>query len=108
VLSASGIWCVARIARFSTGTRPMFRFTIRDVLWLMAVVGVALSLLLGWLRGAARLRATTRQLQNAEQLESWLLKSLDDGNNKIMRLEAEVGRLKGETTDHSSSTNSGR
>jgi len=34
----------------------LFRFTIRDVLWLMVVVGVALSMWLGWSRDAAALR----------------------------------------------------
>ena len=34
----------------------MFRFTIRDVLWLMVVVAVALTLWLGWTRETATLR----------------------------------------------------
>jgi hypothetical protein len=35
---------------------PMFRFTIRDVLWLTVVVAIALALWLGWSRELAALR----------------------------------------------------
>jgi hypothetical protein len=34
----------------------VFRFTIRDVLWLMVVVAVALTLWLGWSRETAKLK----------------------------------------------------
>jgi predicted Holliday junction resolvase-like endonuclease len=34
----------------------MFRFTIRDVLWLTVVVAVALTFWLGWSRNIAKLR----------------------------------------------------
>ena len=34
-----------------------FRFKIRDLLWLMVVVGMALTLWLGWSRESARLKA---------------------------------------------------
>ncbi len=48
----------------------MFRFTIRDVLWMTVVVAVALSLWLGWSREVVALReesATT--LRNAVAAE---------------------------------------
>ena len=40
----------------------MFRFTIRDVLWLTVVVGVGLSLGIGWWRDRLALKATRKDL----------------------------------------------
>ena len=40
----AGDWSVCLVEAFSFETRAMFRFTIRDVLWLMVVVALAL----GW------------------------------------------------------------
>ncbi len=44
----------------------MFRFTIRDLLWLMVVVSVALSLWLGWSRDVAKIRVESDRLLQSE------------------------------------------
>jgi hypothetical protein len=48
----------------------MFRFTIRDLLWLMVVVGLALSLWLGWSRDVAKLKKESEKEIAAERDQS--------------------------------------
>ncbi len=52
----------------------MFRFTIRDVLWLTVVVAVGLTLGLGWWR---------EHRHYATQTEAWI--NLPDGGRVLLR-----------------------
>jgi len=72
----------------------MFRFTIRDVLWLTVVVGVALTIWLGWSREIATLReesATT--LRNAVAAERDKAKKTMSGFAEAYRKELIKSKL---------------
>ena len=56
----------------------MFRFTIRDVLWLTVVVAVALTLWLGWSREIAMLRE-----ESATKLRNEIAAERDKAQKKI-------------------------
>lgn len=82
------------------------RFTIRDVLWLTAVVAVALALHLGWSREVARMRAANAaqvakirgevvaEREKAKTRMSAILSRQLDLMVKSKKLEAQVGRLR--------------
>jgi hypothetical protein len=46
-----------------------FRFTVRDLLWLTAVVALAIGWWLQWKHSAAKLHAVQEKLAFAEQME---------------------------------------
>jgi hypothetical protein len=66
----------------------MFRFTIRDVLWLTVVVGVALSLWLGWSRETARLREESAARE--AKLRDEVAAERDKANEKMSRAIREL------------------
>ena len=65
----------------------MFRFTIRDVLWLTVVVAVVLTLWLGWSRGIATLMAESAVRE--AKLQNDLAAERDKAKERVRELAAE-------------------
>jgi hypothetical protein len=89
VLAGCFGWCSCELLRNclvndASKEPPMFRFTIRDVLWLTIVIGVALTLGLGWWSESVRRKQAW--LEGAEFTNQLWAKELKDNP----ALQAEV------------------
>ena len=66
----------------------MLRFTIRDVLWLMVVVGMGV----GWWLGRERLAAKVSALETGKERAELLARYWDVQNQEVMRAIKESGQ----------------